>query len=65
MSSTDQFWQFAKEALYLALSAESDDERKCLVELSETWTRAAIVERQLSAPMAPISSQPNSRRYVF
>jgi hypothetical protein len=49
MPSTDQFWQYAKEALLLALSAESDDERESLVELSQTWTRAAIVERQLSA----------------
>jgi hypothetical protein len=46
-SSTDQFWQYAKEALLLAVSAESDDDRQSLLELSRTWTRAAIVERQL------------------
>jgi hypothetical protein len=49
MSNKDQFWQYAKEALVLALSAESDDDRESLLELSQTWTRAAIVERQLSA----------------
>jgi hypothetical protein len=48
-SSTDQFWQYAKEALVLALSAESEDDRQSLLELSQTWTRAAIVERQLQA----------------
>jgi len=48
-SSTDQFWQYAKEALVLALSTESEDDRQSLLELSQTWTRAAIVERQLQA----------------
>ncbi len=48
-SSTDQFWQYAKEALVLALSAKSEDDKQSLLELSQTWTRAAIVERQLRA----------------
>jgi hypothetical protein len=47
--NTDQFWQYAKEALLLALSAESNDDRESLAELSQTWTRAAIVEGQMSA----------------
>jgi hypothetical protein len=45
-SSTDEFWQYAKEALLLALSAESDDDRQSLMDLAQTWTRAAIVERR-------------------
>jgi hypothetical protein len=49
MSSTDQFWQYAKEALLLALSVESEDDRQGLLDLAQTWTRAAIAERQLSA----------------
>lgn len=45
-SSADEFWQYAKEALLLALSAESEHDRQSLLELSQTWTHAAIVERQ-------------------
>jgi hypothetical protein len=45
-SSTDELWQYAKEALLLALSAESDDDRQSLMDLAQTWTRAAIVERR-------------------
>ena len=46
MSITDQFWQYAKEAILSALSAESDEERQGLLELSRTWTQAALLERQ-------------------
>jgi hypothetical protein len=49
MSNTDQFWEYAKETLLLALSAETADDRQSLLELTETWTRAAMLERQLSA----------------
>ena len=49
MAKTDEFWQYAKEALFSSLFAESDDERQSLVELAQTWTRAAILERQLLA----------------
>jgi hypothetical protein len=47
MSSTEQFWQYAEEALLLALSAESEDDRKSLVELAQAWTHVAMLERQL------------------
>jgi hypothetical protein len=46
MSKTDEFWQYAKEALLSALFAESDDERQSLMDLAQTWTQAAIVERR-------------------
>jgi hypothetical protein len=46
MSSTDQFWQYAKEALLLASSAESDDDRQSLLDLAQTWTLAALLERR-------------------
>jgi hypothetical protein len=54
MSKTDEFWQYAKEALLSALSAESDDDRQSLMELAKTWTRAAMLERQL--PTKPTSA---------
>ena len=46
MSITDQFWQYAKEAMLSACDAETDDDRQGLLELARTWTLAALVERQ-------------------
>jgi hypothetical protein len=50
MSKIDEFWQYAKEALLSALSAECDDDRQGLMKLAQTWSRAAILERQLPKP---------------
>jgi hypothetical protein len=58
MSSTDQFWEYAKEAFLLASSAKSGDDRESLLELARTWTRAAISERQL--PDTPSESPPQT-----
>jgi hypothetical protein len=46
MSKTDQFWQYAKEAILSASYATTDDERQNLLELARTWTQAALVERR-------------------
>jgi hypothetical protein len=46
MSSRDQFWQYAREALLSASSAKSDDDRQSLLELAQTWTLAALLERR-------------------
>ena len=46
MSETDQFWQYAKEAMLAACLAESDDEKLGLLDLSRAWTQAALVERR-------------------
>jgi hypothetical protein len=46
MSITDQFWQYAKEAMLSASSAETDEERQGPLELARTWTQAALLERQ-------------------
>jgi hypothetical protein len=46
MSVTDQFWQYAKEAILSASSAQTDEERQGLLELAGTWTQAALLERQ-------------------
>ena len=53
MSNTDQFWAHAKEVLLLALSAESDDDRQSLLELAQTWTLAALLERRSCAALTP------------
>jgi len=46
MSKTDQFWQYAKEAVLSAYDAKTDEDKKCLLELARTWTQAALQERQ-------------------
>ena len=46
MSTTDQFWQYAKEAILSASFAKTDEERLGLHELARTWTQAALLERQ-------------------
>ena len=46
MSITNQFWQYAKEAMLSACDAKTDDDRQGLLELARTWTHAALVERQ-------------------
>ena len=48
MSLTDEFWQYAKEAALAACYAESDDEKQGLLDLAQTWTQAALIERRKS-----------------
>jgi len=45
MPITDQFWQYAREALLSAHEAKTDDDRCGLLELAQTWTQAALVAR--------------------
>ena len=49
MSKTDEFWQYAKEVIISALRAETEDERRGLLDLAGTWTQAALLERHLPA----------------
>jgi hypothetical protein len=46
MSITDQFWQYAKEAIVSASYAKTDEDRQSLLELARTWTQAALLERR-------------------
>jgi hypothetical protein len=45
MSKTDEFWQYAKEAIISVAYAKTDDERQGLFDLARTWTQAALIER--------------------
>jgi hypothetical protein len=45
MSKTNEFWQYAKEAILSAYYAESAEERQRLLDLARTWTQAALMER--------------------
>jgi hypothetical protein len=46
MSITDEFWQYAKEAMLSACYAKTADDRQALLDLAQTWTQAALLERQ-------------------
>ena len=48
MSITDQFWQYAKEAILSASYAKTDEERQGLLDLGRTWTQAALIVRASS-----------------
>ena len=45
MSKTNEFWQYAKEAILSAYYADSAEERQGLLDLAGTWTQAALMER--------------------
>ena len=45
MSETDQFWEYAKEAMLLACDAKTAKDKQDLLELSATWTQAALQSR--------------------
>jgi hypothetical protein len=45
MSQTDDFWQYAKEAIISATCAETEEDRHGLLDLARTWTQAALVVR--------------------
>jgi len=49
MSITDQFWQYAKEAMLSACYAKTDDDKQALLDLARTWTQAALLERASSS----------------
>jgi hypothetical protein len=46
MSKTDEFWQYAKEAILSASGAENKEERQGFLDLARTWTQAALIERR-------------------
>ena|SRR5450755_2807968 len=45
MSKTDEFWLYAREAILSASYAKTDEERLGLLDLGQTWTQAALLER--------------------
>jgi hypothetical protein len=58
MSKTDEFWQYAKEAILSASYAKTEDERQGLLDLARTGTDAALTERrtQLDADYTAITT---------
>ncbi len=45
MPITDQFWQYAKEAMLSADEAKTDEDKQAFLDLAQTWVFAAIAER--------------------
>ncbi len=45
MLETDQFWQYAKEAILSVGDAKTDQDKRDLLELARTWTQAALQDR--------------------
>jgi hypothetical protein len=48
MSETDQYWQYAKEAMLSVCYAKTVEDKQDLLELARTWTQAALLERASS-----------------
>jgi hypothetical protein len=42
MSKTDQFRQYADEAIRWAFQSKTEKERQAYIELARTWTQAAL-----------------------
>jgi hypothetical protein len=42
MSKSDQFGQYAEEALQWARQSKTENEKQALIELARTWTQAAV-----------------------
>jgi hypothetical protein len=43
MPTPDQFWQYAREAVLAASEAKNGDDRQWLLDLTRTWTQAALI----------------------
>jgi hypothetical protein len=46
MSITDQFWQYAKEAILSASYAKPGEDTQVQLELARAWTQAALQARR-------------------
>ncbi len=51
MSEKDQFWQYAREAMLSVGYANTNEDKKDLVELARIWTQAAIEATVQERPM--------------
>ena len=72
MPITDQYWQYAKEAILSACDAKTDDDRQGLLELARTWdasgiTRAAVHQLrngQAALTLVPLDTPGNVRKVL-
>jgi hypothetical protein len=52
MSESDQFRQYAEEAMLWVAQAKTEEEKQILVELMCTWTAAAAAADAVAIPLA-------------
>ena len=64
VSITDQFRQYAKEAILAACAAKTDEDRQGLLELARTWMQAALQERPCTPSISPGSRSAKGARHV-
>ena len=57
MSESDQFRQYAEEALLWAAQAKTEEEKQLLIELLCTWTAAAAAADAIAIPIATNAPQ--------
>jgi hypothetical protein len=61
MSESDQFRQYAEEAMLWVSRSKNEEEKQILVELLCTWTAAAVASDALGLSAA-VSHKPESRK---
>ena len=61
MSESDQFRQYAEEAMLWVSRSKNEEEKQILVELLCTWTAAAVASDPLGSSVA-VSHKPESRK---
>jgi len=52
MSESDQFRQYAEEALLWIAQAKTEEEKQTMFELMCTWTAAAVAADAVAIPLA-------------
>jgi hypothetical protein len=70
MSESDQFRQYAEEALLWVAQSKTEKEKQLLLELVRTWTEAAVVSAAVEnystgpLPVVAISGTPEARPHA-
>jgi hypothetical protein len=69
MSESDQFRQYAEEALLWAAQSKTEEEKQLLLELAHTWSQAAVASDALvsyhTGPLpAAMSGIPEARSHA-
>ena len=52
MSESDQFRQYAEEAMRWVAQSKTEEEKQLLIELLCTWTAAAVAAEAIASPVA-------------
>ena len=61
MSETDQFWQYAGEAMLSACDAKTSEDKQDLLELAGVWTQAALNSRSRPGGQSRRARKPKGR----